>query len=111
MATSAVVYYLEERYLNKEICMYYQLTADLQVLECYPHYSALIIYARDLVNGPGDAQSTALLRSAEQHCRANLTVESLPLHPHIVAWREAYKSFGAKPKKYPSSLEALLMRT
>ncbi len=31
--------------------------------------------------------------------------------PHIQAWREAYKSFGAKPKKFPCSLEALLSRT
>jgi DNA/RNA-binding domain of Phe-tRNA-synthetase-like protein len=31
--------------------------------------------------------------------------------PSIVAWREAYKSFGAKPKKYLSSLESLLRRT
>ena len=91
--------------------MYFQLTIAPQVLQSYPHYSALIIYARSLVNGPGDAESTALLRSAEQQCRANLTVEDLPLHPHIAVWRETYKSFGAKPKKYPCSLEALLART
>lgn len=31
-------------------------------------------------------------------------------HPHIAAWRNAYQSFGAKPKKYPCSIEALLSR-
>jgi DNA/RNA-binding domain of Phe-tRNA-synthetase-like protein len=32
-------------------------------------------------------------------------------HPHVAAWREAYRSFGSKPSKYLSSVEALLSRT
>ncbi|HEV2579911.1 MAG TPA: phenylalanine--tRNA ligase beta subunit-related protein, partial [Ktedonobacteraceae bacterium] len=32
-------------------------------------------------------------------------------HPHIAAWRQAYESFGAKPKKILCSVEALLSRT
>jgi DNA/RNA-binding domain of Phe-tRNA-synthetase-like protein len=31
-------------------------------------------------------------------------------HPHIAAWRSVYQSFGAKPKKYTCSIEALLTR-
>lgn len=31
-------------------------------------------------------------------------------HPHIATWRSAYQQFGAKPKKYPSSIENLVRR-
>jgi DNA/RNA-binding domain of Phe-tRNA-synthetase-like protein len=91
--------------------MSYQLTINPQILERYPHYSALILYAEHLTNRPGDNESTALLRQAEQQCRTSLNSASLTQQPHIAAWREAYRSFGAKPKKYPCSLEALLART
>jgi DNA/RNA-binding domain of Phe-tRNA-synthetase-like protein len=30
--------------------------------------------------------------------------------PHVAAWREAYRSFGAKPQRTRNSLEALLRR-
>src|SRR5712691_403926 len=90
--------------------MHYQLTVDPRIQDRYPHFSTLIIYAEGLENGPANAESTRLLRDAQQQCRASLQVETLPQQPHIAAWREAYRSFGAKPKKYPCSLEALLAR-
>jgi DNA/RNA-binding domain of Phe-tRNA-synthetase-like protein len=31
--------------------------------------------------------------------------------PHVAAWREAYRAFGAKPQRTRHSLEALLRRT
>ena len=31
-------------------------------------------------------------------------------HPQIAPWREAYRRFGAKPKRYPSSIENLVKR-
>ena len=31
-------------------------------------------------------------------------------HPHVAAWRAAYSSFGSKPSRYPSSVEALTAR-
>jgi DNA/RNA-binding domain of Phe-tRNA-synthetase-like protein len=89
----------------------YRLLLDARVMERYPAYSALIIYARNLFNGPSDAWSTSLLRQAEQQQRESLSLDMLATVPSIFAWREAYKSFGAKPKKYPSSLESLLTRT
>lgn len=90
--------------------MRYRLSIDPRILERYPTYSLLIIYVEGLINGPGDAGSSALLREAEQQCRASIAPEALTTQPHIAAWREVYRSFGAKPKKYPCSLEALLSR-
>ena len=91
--------------------MRYRLMVDPQIFEQYPDYQALILYAEGLVNGPSDAESVDLLRSAEKSCRASLTRDTITLQPHVAAWRHAYQRFGAKPKKYPCSLEALLSRT
>jgi len=90
--------------------MRHRLSIDTSILEHYPTYSLLIIYAEGLTNGPDNAESCALLRTAEQQCRATLAPETLTAQPHIAAWRDVYRSFGAKPKKYPCSLEALLAR-
>jgi DNA/RNA-binding domain of Phe-tRNA-synthetase-like protein len=89
----------------------YRLLLDAAVMERYPTYSALIIYACNLSNGPSDEWSTMLLRQAEQQQRERMSLDMLSTNPAIYAWREAYKSFGAKPKKYLSSLESLLART
>jgi DNA/RNA-binding domain of Phe-tRNA-synthetase-like protein len=97
-------------HLKKDVVMNYQLKIDPRIIEKYPRYTALIVYARGLSNGPGDEYSTTLLRKAEQKQRAMFAAEKPASHPHIAAWREAYKSFGAKPNKFPCSLEALLSR-
>jgi DNA/RNA-binding domain of Phe-tRNA-synthetase-like protein len=91
--------------------MSYRLVVDTQIFEQFPDYQALIIYAEGLNNFASTEESRALLRAAEQECRASLTLSTLAQHPHIAAWREAYRRFGAKPKKYPCSVEALLQRT
>jgi DNA/RNA-binding domain of Phe-tRNA-synthetase-like protein len=71
-----------------------------------PDYRALLIAADGIVPGPSDAESDALLQSAEKAV-ADLPVDQ---HPHAVAWREAYRAFGAKPQRTRHSLEALLRR-
>ena len=56
-----------------------------------------MIAASGLVNGPSTGSA--------------LDVEVAPLdHPHLVAWREAFRAFGAKPKRYHSSAEGLIRR-
>ena len=74
-------------------------------------YKALIVYACDLVNKPSDANSTEVLRNAEREARQRFGTSKPAEHPHIAAWRQAYKSFGAKPSKFLCSVEALLSRT
>ncbi|MFC2160096.1 B3/4 domain-containing protein [Acidobacteriota bacterium] len=56
-------------------------------------------------------QSTDLqmqIRDIEQDIQQNYESETLSVHPNIQAWRSAYSKFGAKPKKYKSSIESLL---
>jgi DNA/RNA-binding domain of Phe-tRNA-synthetase-like protein len=66
------------------------------VREAFPGYRAGVVTASGLVNGPGSVWPA---------------VEAAPLdHPHLVAWREAFRAFGAKPKRYQCSAEALIRR-
>jgi DNA/RNA-binding domain of Phe-tRNA-synthetase-like protein len=90
--------------------MQYQLKIDPQIIERYPEYTGLIIYARGLSNAASDEYSTSLLRKAEHAQRIAFGTEKPASHPHIAAWREVYRSFGAKPNKFLCSLEALLSR-
>ena len=46
-------------------------------------------------------------RGKEEEIQKNVLSETLSLHPNIQAWRSAYAAFGAKPKKYKSSIESL----
>ena len=91
--------------------MNYQLKIDQQIGAKFPDYAALIIYARALQNEASTPVSTEILRAAEAQQRAAFGENKPTSHPHILAWREAYKNFGLKPSKYPCSVEALLSRT
>ncbi len=48
-----------------------------------------------------------LIREKEKEIRSNFNTETLSRNPKIDAWRKAYSSFGAKPKKYKCSVENL----
>ena len=48
-----------------------------------------------------------LIRERENEIRANFNTETLSQNPKIDAWRKAYSSFGAKPKKNKCSVENL----
>ena len=54
--------------------------------------------------------SDALLQAAETAAREALRDRPVDQLPHVAAWREAYRAFGAKPQRTRNSLEALLRR-
>ena len=98
---------------------------DPDVAAAFPDYRALLVVAEGVGNGPSDDASDALLREAEGAYReaggsdptrsAAPDAPHSPLaraadHPHIAAWRAAFSAFGAKPSRFPSSVEALLSR-
>ena len=83
---------------------------DDAVFALRPDYRALLIAAEGIAPGPSDAMSEALLTQAEAaagQALADLPVDQLP---HIAAWREAYRAFGAKPQRTRNSAEALIRR-
>jgi DNA/RNA-binding domain of Phe-tRNA-synthetase-like protein len=83
---------------------------DAAVFALRPGYRVLLLAADGIAAGPGDQDSDALLRAAEAAAREALGGGPAEQLPHVAAWREAYRAFGAKPKRTRNSLEALLRR-
>ena len=81
-----------------------------EIFELRPDYRALLIVVENIPPGPSDDSSEALLREAETSVQELLSKYPVTEFPHIAAWREAYKAFGAKPQKTRNSLEALTRR-
>jgi len=84
---------------------------DAAVFALRPDYRAMLLAVDGIVPGPSDQASDALLQAAAAAAAAEALrdrpVEQLP---HVAAWREAYRAFGAKPQRTRNSLEALLRR-
>ena len=77
----------------------------------YPGYVRGLVIVRRAVNIESPIDEVArMLLSAQKTIRQRTDLEPLSTHPHIAAWREAYRAFGAKPSEYPSSIEALVKR-
>lgn len=87
-----------------------RIRIDPRVQECFANFRLCVLYAFGLENGPSDAASEAVLEAACAPVQADFAVARLADHPHVTAWRTAYQSFGAKPSKYPCSMEALVQR-
>jgi DNA/RNA-binding domain of Phe-tRNA-synthetase-like protein len=83
---------------------------DDAVFTLRPDYRALLLAADGLVPGPGDDDSEALLAAAEASGRRALSERPVDRLPHVAAWRDAYRAFGAKPQRTRNSVEALLRR-
>jgi DNA/RNA-binding domain of Phe-tRNA-synthetase-like protein len=90
--------------------MHYRLRVDDRVVERFPGYSVLLLYASGLTNGPSDDRAERALREAEAVARQQFDGDPPTTHAHVGAWRAAFSAFGAKPSKYPCSVEALLSR-
>lgn len=82
------------------------LQVDDAVIALRPDFTALALQVSGLRNRPTAAGSDAWLQRAEAAARA---AGAAP-HPHLAAWREAYRAFGAKPQRTPSSVDALWQR-
>lgn len=83
---------------------------DVAVFSLRPDYRAVLLAVDGLIPGASDEASEKLLQEAEASARAALDGRPVEELPHVAAWREAYKAFGAKPQRTRNSLEALLRR-
>jgi DNA/RNA-binding domain of Phe-tRNA-synthetase-like protein len=84
--------------------------ADAAVFALRPDYRVLLLAVGGIDQGPGDQASDALLAAAEAAAREALGGGPAEQLPHVAAWRDAYRAFGAKPQRTRNSLEALLRR-
>jgi DNA/RNA-binding domain of Phe-tRNA-synthetase-like protein len=80
-----------------------------EILERFA-YRGVMLYVRNIENGPSDEFSIAELRRAETEVRAKFGDGKASDHPHMMAWREAFSSFGLKPSKFLNSAEAMISR-
>jgi DNA/RNA-binding domain of Phe-tRNA-synthetase-like protein len=80
------------------------------IFERFPGYVRGVVIADDVRNGPSPEGIVQLLRAAEDSLRSRLRPEDVAQEPRIKSWREAYRSFGAKPSEYRSSIEAMARR-
>jgi DNA/RNA-binding domain of Phe-tRNA-synthetase-like protein len=84
---------------------------DAPVFALRPDYRALLLAVGGIVPGPSDQVSETLLKTAEAATENALLGRPVQELPHVAAWRDAYRAFGAKPQRTRNSLEALLRRT
>ena len=87
---------------------------DAEVFGLRPDYRAKLIVVEGLVPvAETDDQHRfvdELVSAAETHARQLVRESPVDRLPHIAAWREAYRAFGAKPQRTRNSLEALVRR-
>jgi DNA/RNA-binding domain of Phe-tRNA-synthetase-like protein len=83
---------------------------DAAVFALRPDYRVVLMAVDGVVPGPSDQSGEALLLEAETKARRMLRDRPTDAIPHVAAWREAYRAFGAKPQRTRNSLEALLRR-
>ena len=81
-----------------------------EVFARFPDAVLGVIVARGLDNTGEHPEIPAGLRQEEARVRELFAGQPVTEHPHIAAWREAYRKFGAKPKDHPSSIENLVRR-
>lgn len=85
-------------------------SVEAAVFALRPDYRVMLVAVDGLVPGPSDGSSDALLQKAEAAASEVLRDRPVAQLPHVAAWREAYRTFGAKPQRTRNSLEALLRR-
>lgn len=83
---------------------------DDAVFALRPDYRAVLLAVDGLVPGPSDHAGEMLLREAESLAAKSISEVPVDQLPHIAAWREAYRAFGAKPQRTRNSVEALTRR-
>lgn len=83
---------------------------DPAVHELRPDYRAQLLVVEGLDAAASSSLADDLIARAEAHARGLLAETPVDQLPHIAAWREAYRAFGAKPQRTRNSLEALTRR-
>ena len=86
------------------------LRVDPEIFARFPGVVVGVVVARGLDNRTPRPELARALRRAERSARERLGSEPVAEHERIAPWREAYRSFGAKPSRYRSSIEALVRR-
>lgn len=80
------------------------------VWERFPDYVAVVMTVTSLRPGPTSEHSEALLADAEVAAGSAIGDGAVHDLVEVAVWRDAYASFGVKPREARSSVEALMRR-
>jgi DNA/RNA-binding domain of Phe-tRNA-synthetase-like protein len=80
------------------------------IADNYPDLRVGIVVGKGITNIGPDPFLEQLRINAIHTVRQRYTLETLADHPHIRAWQEVYRGFGANPKQTPPTVEALVRR-
>ncbi|MGD8536742.1 MAG: phenylalanine--tRNA ligase beta subunit-related protein [Candidatus Aminicenantes bacterium] len=84
-----------------------KLRVDSQIFKTFPELNLGVVIARQIDNTGSVDEIIEFIRKREKEIRENFNTETLSQELKIESWRKAYSAFGAKPKKYKSSVESL----
>lgn len=87
-----------------------KIKIDQQIINDYPDLLVGVVIAKNIDNSLTKSATKQLLDGIEAVTRKKMKKDDLEQHPVIEKWRDVYRRFGAKPKKHPSSIEALMKR-
>ena len=78
-----------------------------EIFDNYPGLNIGVVIVKGLDNTGQSPEIMDLINDKQNHIRTNYNTETLSQNPKIGVWREAYRKFGAKPKKNKCSVENL----
>lgn len=85
-----------------------KISVHSEIFDRFPGLILGTIFVSGINNREPSLNLQQKIREIEEKIQQNYLSETLSKHPNIQAWRHAYSTFGAKPKKYKSSIESLL---
>lgn len=80
---------------------------DDKILAQYLSLNIGVVIAKGIDNTGKSPDILAMIAEQSNLIKSQYNLETLKELPKIQAWREAYRAFGAKPKKYACSVENL----
>lgn len=81
---------------------------DEAVFERFPGLTIGVVVAMGIDNRRDDGRAAVFLSKHVAQIRDTWTLDRLDEDPKIAAWHDAYRAFGAKPKKHRSSIENMI---
>lgn len=81
---------------------------DEEIFQKFPGLTIGVITAQGIDNEKDSDRAASFLKSQVDIIRHEWSLDRLQSDPKIHAWHEAYRTFGAKPKKYKCSVENMI---
>ena len=84
-----------------------KISIHSDIFDRFPDLILGVVVVSGIENREQSMDLQRKIREIEKNIQENFLSETLSSHPNIQTWRKAYSTFGAKPKKYSSSVESL----